>query len=129
MASLILGLDLATLVRVVLGVLRFTLITLETTLAAAPHLATGIAANWTTGGLMVALGVAAVSTGSSGGEEPGGAVALRARRVVRVVATTGPCFPDTAAATSFCLLPVFFPMVPNRRTRSQQFGEATLCTV
>ena len=72
---------------------------------------------------MVALGVAVVSTGSSGGEEPGGAVALRARRVVRVVAMTGPCFPETAAATSFCLLPVFFPMVPNRRTRSQQFGD------
>ena len=60
------------------------------------------------------------------GEELDGAVALAvlvARCVVRVVAMVEPCFPETAAATSFCLLPVFFPMAPNRRTRSQQFGD------
>ena len=66
-----------------------------------------------TTGLMVALGVAVVSTGSSSvGEDSGGAVALAglaARRVVHVVAMSEPCFPETAAASSFCLLPVFFP--------------------
>ena len=82
-------------------------------------------------GLMAALGMAALSAGLSKGEQSGGAVALAARyaRSARSARRSNvwALFPRDSRGYLFLFAPsFFFPVAPNRRTRSQKFGEGSL---